>query len=227
MSGEACGRGVNAGVGEKPCGAGGAQLQCWAHRAKIPVSLRNAARGVARVGLRAVAVSATGLAVSRAGWTLLPASTTDPDGRRVVFDAGTRPPPRPRPPRACRRARVHPRPAARGLETPDGHAIQCDENGAVIGLTLLNVRRTLEQVGRLTLPPEHLEADALKPILAAAWPVNLSSALSEAGLQTRARAWSAIQRYPFLRKAIATSPPEPPGHYATASVASGREAGHR
>jgi uncharacterized protein YuzE len=63
-----------------------------------------------------------------------------------------------------------PRPAARGLETPDGHAIHYDENGAVIGLTLLNVRRTLEREGQLTLtlPPEHLEAEALKPILAAA-----------------------------------------------------------
>ncbi len=44
-----------------------------------------------------------------------------------------------------------PRPAARGLETPDGHAIHYDETGAVIGLTLLNVRHTLEQDGRLTL----------------------------------------------------------------------------
>lgn len=63
-----------------------------------------------------------------------------------------------------------PRPAARGLETPDGHAIHYDESGAVIGLTLLNVRRILEKEGRitLTLPPEHLEADDLQPILAAA-----------------------------------------------------------
>jgi uncharacterized protein YuzE len=62
-----------------------------------------------------------------------------------------------------------PRPAARGLETPDGHSIHYDETGAVIGLALLNVRRTLDQDGRLTLtlPPEHLEADALKPVLAA------------------------------------------------------------
>jgi uncharacterized protein YuzE len=44
-----------------------------------------------------------------------------------------------------------PRPAARGLETPDGHAIHHDETGAVIGLTLLNVRHTLERDGRLTL----------------------------------------------------------------------------
>jgi len=63
-----------------------------------------------------------------------------------------------------------PRPAARGLETPDGHAIHYGETGVVIGLTLLNVRHTLERDGRLTLtlPPEHLEADALKPILQAA-----------------------------------------------------------
>ena len=62
------------------------------------------------------------------------------------------------------------RPAARGLETPDGHAIHYDENGAMIGLTLLNVRHTLEQDGRLTVtpPPERLEADALRPILVAA-----------------------------------------------------------
>jgi transcriptional regulator with XRE-family HTH domain len=63
-----------------------------------------------------------------------------------------------------------PRPAARGLETPDGHAIHYNESGAVIGLTLLNVRHTLEQEGQLTLslPPEHLAAEALQPILAAA-----------------------------------------------------------
>lgn len=63
-----------------------------------------------------------------------------------------------------------PRPATRGLETPDGHAIHYDESGAVIGLTLLNVRHTLEMDGHLTLtlPPEHLEANTLQPALAAA-----------------------------------------------------------
>ncbi|HST54409.1 MAG TPA: DUF2283 domain-containing protein [Solirubrobacteraceae bacterium] len=63
-----------------------------------------------------------------------------------------------------------PRVAARGLETPDGHAIHYDESGAVIGLTLLNVRATLARDGCLTLslPPEHLAAEALQPILAAA-----------------------------------------------------------
>jgi uncharacterized protein YuzE len=63
-----------------------------------------------------------------------------------------------------------PRPATRGLETDDGHTIHYDESGAVIGLTLLNVRHTLERDGglTLTLPPEHLAADALRPILVAA-----------------------------------------------------------
>jgi uncharacterized protein YuzE len=63
-----------------------------------------------------------------------------------------------------------PRPASRGLETPDGHAIHYDESGAVIGLTLLNVRHALERDGglTLTLPPEHLAADALRPMLVAA-----------------------------------------------------------
>jgi uncharacterized protein YuzE len=63
-----------------------------------------------------------------------------------------------------------PRAEARGLETPDGHALHYDETGAVIGLTLLNVRATLEREGRLTLslPAEHLAADTLQPILAAA-----------------------------------------------------------
>ena len=63
-----------------------------------------------------------------------------------------------------------PRPSARSLETPDGHAIHYDADGAVIGITLLNVRRALERDGgvTLTLPPEHLEAAALERLLAAA-----------------------------------------------------------
>lgn len=62
-----------------------------------------------------------------------------------------------------------PRKQARGLETPEGHAIHYDESGAVIGLTLLNVRWTLERAGELTLtwPEEHLAAETLRPVLAA------------------------------------------------------------
>jgi uncharacterized protein YuzE len=63
-----------------------------------------------------------------------------------------------------------PQAEACGLETSDGHAIHYDETGAVIGLTLLNVRWILEHEGELTLtlPAEHLAADALQPMLAAA-----------------------------------------------------------
>jgi uncharacterized protein YuzE len=63
-----------------------------------------------------------------------------------------------------------PRPAARSLETADGHAIHYDKSDTVIGITLLNVRHTLEREGRLTLtlPAEHLAADALTPVLVAA-----------------------------------------------------------
>lgn len=63
-----------------------------------------------------------------------------------------------------------PRAAAQGLQTPDPHAIHYDESGAVIGLTLIGVRSALERDGSLTLTPpqEHLAADALRPILAAA-----------------------------------------------------------
>lgn len=63
-----------------------------------------------------------------------------------------------------------PRPAARGLETPDGHAIHYDESGAVIGITLLGVRHALERDGEitLTLPAEHLVADDLHEMLLAA-----------------------------------------------------------
>jgi uncharacterized protein YuzE len=63
-----------------------------------------------------------------------------------------------------------PRREAEGYETIDGHGIHYDETGAVIGLTLINVRRLLERDGSITLTPpaEHLTADMLQPILAAA-----------------------------------------------------------
>lgn len=62
-----------------------------------------------------------------------------------------------------------PQPAVRTLETPEGHAVHYDELGAVIGLTLLNVRWTLERDGELTLtwPPARLGADQLDAALAA------------------------------------------------------------
>ena len=63
-----------------------------------------------------------------------------------------------------------PRPAARGLETDDGHGIHFAADGAVIGLTLVNVRWTLEQTGQLTLtwPSENVRRDDLDAVLAGA-----------------------------------------------------------
>jgi len=63
-----------------------------------------------------------------------------------------------------------PRPQAHGLETAEGHAIHYDENWAVIGLSLLNVRWTLEREDQLTLtwPEGHVDAETLSAVLAAA-----------------------------------------------------------
>ena len=62
------------------------------------------------------------------------------------------------------------RKAAGTIATPEGHAVDYDEAGAVTGMVLVNVRFILERDGMLTLsvPPEHLAAAALRPILAAA-----------------------------------------------------------
>jgi uncharacterized protein YuzE len=63
-----------------------------------------------------------------------------------------------------------PRPQAHGLETVEGHAIHYDESWVVIGVTLLNVRWTLEREGQITFtwPAEHVDADTLGPALAVA-----------------------------------------------------------
>lgn len=63
-----------------------------------------------------------------------------------------------------------PRKAAKSLETPEGHAVHYDESGAVIGLTLLNVRFMLKREGelKLSLPEAHLSESELAPALAAA-----------------------------------------------------------
>jgi uncharacterized protein YuzE len=61
-------------------------------------------------------------------------------------------------------------PPAKAFSTPEGHNIEYDETGAVIGMTLVNVRFILDRDGMLTLslPPEQLAADALAPVLVAA-----------------------------------------------------------
>jgi uncharacterized protein YuzE len=62
-----------------------------------------------------------------------------------------------------------PKPPARAFETPEGHTVEYDEHGAVVGLELMNVRSVLERDGdlQLTWPPAHLEASALREALAA------------------------------------------------------------
>lgn len=58
----------------------------------------------------------------------------------------------------------------RTLETPEGHAVDYDAAGNVIGMVLLNVRWTLERDGAITLtwPAERLYASQLGPALSAA-----------------------------------------------------------
>jgi YD repeat-containing protein len=56
------------------------------------------------------------------------------------------------------------------LETPEGHAVDYDESGNVIGMVLLNVRWSLENEAAITLtrPAERLDADQLQAALSAA-----------------------------------------------------------
>lgn len=63
-----------------------------------------------------------------------------------------------------------PREPATAFETPEGHTVEYDERGRVIGLVLYAVRHTLDREGELSLtwPPAHLAAGALEPALAAA-----------------------------------------------------------
>jgi uncharacterized protein YuzE len=60
-------------------------------------------------------------------------------------------------------------PPARALETPEGHTVEYDEHGAIVGLELIGVRAALERNGelQLTWPPAHLAASALREALAA------------------------------------------------------------
>jgi uncharacterized protein YuzE len=60
-------------------------------------------------------------------------------------------------------------PPAKTVETPEGHTVEYDEHGAIVGLELMGVRGALERDGnlQLTWPPAHLAASALAPALAA------------------------------------------------------------
>jgi uncharacterized protein YuzE len=61
-------------------------------------------------------------------------------------------------------------PPAKAFSTPEGHNIEYDAAGRVIGMALVNVRFLLERDSELTLslPPEHLSAETLAPFLLAA-----------------------------------------------------------
>jgi uncharacterized protein YuzE len=60
-------------------------------------------------------------------------------------------------------------PPAKTLETPEGHIVEYDEHGAIVGLELMGVRDMLERDAdlQLTWPPAHLAASALRQALAA------------------------------------------------------------
>jgi uncharacterized protein YuzE len=60
-------------------------------------------------------------------------------------------------------------PSAKALETPEGHTVEYDEHGAIVGLELMGVRGALNRDGEVTLtwPPAHLAASTLRQALAA------------------------------------------------------------
>jgi uncharacterized protein YuzE len=60
-----------------------------------------------------------------------------------------------------------PREADRTVATPEGHAVDYDERGAVIGMVLVNVRFLLERDGEITVtvPPDRLVASRIEPAL--------------------------------------------------------------
>ena len=63
-----------------------------------------------------------------------------------------------------------PRTAARTIATSEGHAVDYDESGAVIGMVLVNARFFLERDGAVmvTIPPDRVVAAQLEAALVAA-----------------------------------------------------------
>lgn len=58
---------------------------------------------------------------------------------------------------------------AKAFETPEGHTVEYDERGAIVGLELMGVRRAVESGGalQLTWPPAEVAASSLREALAA------------------------------------------------------------
>ncbi len=63
-----------------------------------------------------------------------------------------------------------PRGAFRTIATPEGHAVDYDEAGAVIGMVLVNVRFLLDRDGAITvtIPPDRVVLAQIEPALIAA-----------------------------------------------------------
>lgn len=61
-------------------------------------------------------------------------------------------------------------PPATAVGTPEGHNIEYDDSGRVVGMTLTNVRWLLDRDGDLTitLPARHVTADELADALSTA-----------------------------------------------------------
>jgi uncharacterized protein YuzE len=55
-------------------------------------------------------------------------------------------------------------------ESEEGHALRYDSDGAIVGITIVNARRILDEDGELaiTLPKQRVVAKDLGPVLAAA-----------------------------------------------------------
>jgi uncharacterized protein YuzE len=63
-----------------------------------------------------------------------------------------------------------PQKAFKTIATPEGHAVDYDESGAMIGMVLVNVRFLLERDGAITVtpPPDRVLLANIKPALIAA-----------------------------------------------------------
>ena len=61
------------------------------------------------------------------------------------------------------------KPPAKAFETAEGHTVEYDEHGVVVGLELMGVRGTVESGGvlQLTWPPAEVAASALREAIAA------------------------------------------------------------